>query len=188
MSERYPGASESHHETSHESKANHERIVPAEASRSPEKVEHKHLKNIEHIRRSAHEQALKSETVHVAGDEKAHKPTEAYVNRELKELSYNRLLNRARKSLSPPARLASRVIHQPVINATSEVMAKTVARPSGIFGGGLLALTGTLLYYFITKHYGYSYNHFVFLLLLVAGFAVGWISEILWRLSRPSKT
>jgi hypothetical protein len=101
--------------------------------------------------------------------------------RELKEMAYQRLLTRARRHMSPYSRVMSRVIHQPVVDSISEVTAKTVGRPSGILGGGLVALAGTSAYYYIAKHYGYNYNSFVFLLLLVIGFMLGWTIELVYK-------
>jgi uncharacterized membrane protein YraQ (UPF0718 family) len=56
--------------------------------------------------------------------------------------------------------------------------AKSVGRPSGIIGGGLMALIGTSIYYYLSRHYGYSYNSFVFLLLMLVGFVLGWSIEV----------
>jgi hypothetical protein len=111
----------------------------------------------------------------------------AFVDRQLKEIAYKRLLTRARRHMSSYDRLMSCIIHQPAIDKISEVTSHTIGRPSGILGGGLTAFLGTSAYYFITKHYGYSYSFSVFLILLGAGFLAGWLVEFIWRMLRSAK-
>jgi hypothetical protein len=79
----------------------------------------------------------------------------------------------------------SKLIHQPAVRAVSEVGAKTVSRPSGLLGGGLLAFLGSSTYLFMTKYIGFRYNYLVFLLLFVGGFVLGLVLELLVRLVRP---
>ncbi len=165
--------------------------TPEAPSHSPEHGHHEsvhhHKENLEHIRREAREQAQNAHEVAVERPDKAHKPVEHYINSELKDLSYARTMTRVRKQLSPVSRTFSKVIHNPVVDAASEGVAKTVGRPSGIIGGGLLALAGTTAYYYIAKHYGYEYNFGVFLCLLGAGFIIGWIAELVLKTLRPSR-
>jgi flagellar biosynthesis GTPase FlhF len=186
MSEKFPSNHEQHHEAHHEQ--------PTEASSehaerhlaSAESIKHSHEKQKENLEHARHEAEIESKSAEQIAEElKGRKelnhhgqPSEVAVTREIKEMAAERLLIRARRHLSPPARAMSRIIHQPVVDAISEVTGKTVARPSGILGGGVVAFLGTSFYYYIAKHYGYNYNAFVFLLLLVLGFAVGWTVEI----------
>lgn len=185
-------------ETIKQSHESHERHVPQQEhgpkthekgpEAAPEANRHLHQENLAHLRQKAENEAKSArETLSEQEPAASHTPKEAFINRELKDMAYNRTMNRVRQQLSPVGRSFSKFVHQPVVNAVSDVAAKTVGRPSGLFGGGLLALTGTSVYYFITKHYGYDYNFMVFLLLLAAGFIAGWVFELLWRLLHPSK-
>lgn len=108
-------------------------------------------------------------------------PAATYVSRELKEMGFRRTLTGARLRMKAPARAFSKMIHQPVVERVSELAAPTVARPSGILGGGIAAFlgSGTLLY--ISRHYGYNYNYLVFILLFVAGFVAGMTIELVVR-------
>lgn len=151
-----------------------------------EAIEHKPKHNIENLRQRAEKEAISSqETLDKTRSNETHAPKETFVNKELKDMAYSRTLNRVRQQLSPVNRTFSRFIHQPVVDSLSEGAAKTIGRPSGLFGGGLVALVGTSVYYYVSKHYGYDYNFFVFLILLVGGFVAGWALEILWHLVHP---
>jgi hypothetical protein len=77
----------------------------------------------------------------------------------------------------------SRVVHQPVVRAVSEAAGKTVSRPSGMLGGGLVAFIGSLGYLYLTKHIGFEYNFTVFLVLFAGGFVLGVVLElVVWLL------
>lgn len=170
-----------------EREANHSHERPAHEHEHSKKAPEK-APDLEQARAEVNEQAKTAQVVEMPEQsERSHAPTQGFINKELKEMAYVRSLNRVRKHLSPPARLLSRAIHQPIVNAASEVAGKTVGRPSGIFGGGLLACIGTLSYYFMTKHYGYTYNYSIFLLLMVGGFILGWLVEVTWHVARLGK-
>jgi len=118
------------------------------------------------------------EAVQEAG--KAARPaTSLHVNRELKSITLSRELTAIRRRLSAPQKALSKVIHQPVISAVSEPLGKTVSRPSGLLGGGLVAFIGTSAYLYLAKSAGMRYNYFIFLGLFAGGFVVGLLLELL---------
>ena len=65
-----------------------------------------------------------------------------YIDRAMKALSLKNELNQIRQRLPTSQRLLSKAIHQPVIRRTSDISAKTITRPYGLLGGGLLAFLG----------------------------------------------
>jgi hypothetical protein len=139
---------------------------------------------IENFAHQAQERAKSSEQIVQEAaakeyDQEEHEP--AVINHELKEIAYQRLLKRAQRHLSPYSRTMSKVMHQPAVDAASEVVSKTVGRPSGIIGGGLMALAGTSIYYYLARHYGYSYTPFVFIILMAVGFVIGWCAELIYK-------
>ncbi len=180
------------------------------AAKTPEKVR-THTENFEDTRNSAERQAASAEELKLSHEKQKESlqtarhqakaeakrtediakelpnkeddqpKSEVKITREIKEMAYQRLLHRARRHMSPYERLMSRVIHQPAVDTIAEVTGKTIGRPSGILGGGVVAFLGTCIYYYLTKHYGYNYNAFVFLLLLILGFMLGWTLELLYR-------
>ncbi len=54
------------------------------------------------------------------------------------------IMHHARSQMSKPEQSFSRFIHTPVVEKTSEVLGKTVARPSGIAGAAIAACDGSL--------------------------------------------
>src|SRR5690606_36501416 len=104
-------------------------------------------------------------------------------NRELKDLAYRRTLKRVQSKLPAPARAFSKVIHNPAVEAASELAGKTVARPSGVLAGGVAAFLGSSLFLWVARHYGYEYNYVLFALCFVGGFFVGLLVEFGLRLA-----
>jgi hypothetical protein len=104
------------------------------------------------------------------------------VTDELRSVAKKRILTRVQKDLSTPERALSKVIHQPAVDAVSDLGARTVGRPTGILTGSILAFTGSLLTLYICKHYGYNYNFLLFALLFSAGFPIGVALEGGWWL------
>lgn len=112
----------------------------------------------------------------------------ALINRELKSITLQRELQAIRRKLPAPERVLSRVIHQPIVRVISEAAGKTVSRPSGLLGGGLVALLGTTSYLYFAKHMGFKYNYFVFLALFAGGFVVGLVLElVVWTATRSRR-
>jgi hypothetical protein len=95
------------------------------------------------------------------------------ISRESRKLTAQRELHRLQRRLPAPQRVLSKVIHQPGVGAVSDAVGKTVSRPSGLLGGGLVAFLGSGSYLFLAKHVGFQYNYFVSTLLFVIGFGIG---------------
>jgi hypothetical protein len=105
-------------------------------------------------------------------------PSPRHINQELKYITLNRELKQIQRKLSSPARSFSHFIHKPTVRTVSEAAGKTVSRPSGLLGGGLVALVGTTGYLYLAKHIGFNYNYSVFLLLFAGGFVFGLALEL----------
>jgi hypothetical protein len=183
MSEAFPASPEhartpeSGHEHAEASKTKHAHEKAAERAEKPS--------DIEKIRHSVEQAARKSEMPHLHQDEPKGSPIG--IDKAVKLQALNRTLKNLRQHLSPSERSLSRVVHQPVVDAASELGSKTVARPSGILGGGICAFVGSLLFLYLAKHNGFRYNYLLFLIFFVGGFAVGLVIEILFSLLRRIK-
>lgn len=106
-------------------------------------------------------------------------------SRSDKKANVQRQLSHLRYKLTPSERRFSKVIHQPVIRAISEVSGKTISRPSGMLGGSILAFFGSTSYLLLAKYQGFRYNYGVFLALFFGGFVVGITLEfIVWAATR----
>lgn len=122
-----------------------------------------------------------------AAENAAATPAPTHVNRELKNITLGRELKHIRSKLNAPDKLLSKVIHAPAVRAVSETSGKTLARPSGLFGGGLVALLGTTSYLFYARHIGLQYNYFAFFVFFAGGFVIGLALELaVWSVTRRS--
>jgi len=181
-----------HHESHHAKPESHEVHLSPEAHEAQrahaehhrhnaEQAEHHAQKQHEmgeQARRVAEQEALRKEEVQpLPQHEQRPHLGGTLVTAELVRSAQKRTLTRIRKQLSAPDKVLSRIVHQPIVDAVSEVGAKTVARPSGVLSGGIIALIGTSVYLYIAKHYGYTYNFLVFALLFVSGFLLGLVIE-----------
>jgi hypothetical protein len=122
-----------------------------------------------------------------AAEEASQNPAPRRIDRALKQITLRRELQQIRRQLPRPARAFSQVIHQPAVRAISEAAGRTVSRPSGLLGGGLLAFTGTSIYLYLARHIGFTYNYLVFLLLLAGGFVLGLLAELAVHLILSSR-
>lgn len=141
-------------------------------------------KSLEAIRHDIAEQARSKREVQVNKPEQQTTVYPTFVNRSLKLIARRRLLKQIRRHLAPPDRAFSHIIHQPIIDQTSELAAKTVARPSGLLSGGLFALIGSGALLYIDKHYGYRYNFLVWMLCFAGGFVLGLVLEAIISFSK----
>ncbi|MCL2037827.1 hypothetical protein FWG95_02380 [Candidatus Saccharibacteria bacterium] len=88
-----------------------------------------------------------------------------------KEDTYRKTLQTIQKDMNPVERTFSKIIHNPVVEKTSEVVGNTVARPAQLLAGALAALILTAVVYIIAKHYGYLLSGFEW----IATFLIGWV-------------
>jgi len=150
-------------------------------------VPHDLHEKAEDARHEAKQEALSRDEILATHEEEEPEEPQMPVNNELKGMAYQRTLNRIRKDLSAPERSFSKVIHNKAVENFSEVAGKTVARPSGLLFGGIFAFIGSSLFLWASKHYGYEYNFLLFALFFVAGFALGLLLEILFRVGKKAK-
>lgn len=110
-----------------------------------------------------------------AGDSPA-KRRHGVVSKKERNASYKQHLKQLQSELTPAQRGFSKVIHNPVIEKTSEILGSTVARPNAILAGALVAFLAVLAVYLIAKYYGYMLSGFE----TIAAFIVGWIIGLLY--------
>lgn len=111
----------------------------------------------------------------------SNEPRSTFVDAGLKQLGLKRELKNIRRNLPAVDRAFSHIIHQPVIKVISETTSKTLSRPSGLLGGGIVAFIGTAGYYYLASHIGFTYNYAIFFELFIGGFALGLLLELLLR-------
>lgn len=146
---------------------------------------HEHQERLPEIQQSIEETAISGqETQARASEQEDTQNQPLFVNRELKNIAYDRNLARIRKQLPTADKLLSKVAHHPVVSKVSEFSEATVARPSGLLGGGVLGLLGSSVLLYMAKHYGFEYNYLAFFVLFVTGFLAGILTELFFKLAR----
>ncbi len=95
------------------------------------------------------------------------------VKQTMQDIQYN---------LSVADKTMSHIIHQPIIDQSSEVLNKTIFRSSGVLGGSILAFLGSLMYIIFVIYTGITYNFELFFIFLIAGFILGLVSEMIYKL------
>lgn len=164
-----------------ETRKNHERIL--------KEAEHAETDNpsIENLQAKVEHEAISAHETTIGEHEQPKPDSPIGLQRELKSDAYKRTLQKIRKDLPKSDRVLSRMIHQPQVETISNIGSKTLARPSGIIGGGLVSLIGSSTLLYMAKYYGFRYNFFVFFLLFIGGFAVGTLLELVLRLVIPRR-
>lgn len=98
------------------------------------------------------------------------------VSKKEKKASYQKHMKTLQAELPPAQRAFSKVIHNPIVEKTSEVVGSTVARPNAILAGAMFAFFAVLAVYLVAKHYGYVLSGFE----TIGAFIVGWVLGILY--------
>lgn len=101
-----------------------------------------------------------------------------WTSKELTVQTYERTLTAVRNRLSKPEKTLSKVVHQPIIEKTSDVMGQTIVRPSGILFGGVFSFIGSLSAYLLAKRLGGEMPYSVFGAFFIGGFILGLIVEL----------
>lgn len=99
------------------------------------------------------------------------------VDKAGKRLRLRKNLTQVQNRLKPTEKAFSKVVHQPLVSRVSDSAAKTVSRPSGLLGGGIVAFIGSLTYLYLARNIGFTYNYLFFLIFFVGGFALGVLAE-----------
>lgn len=155
----------------------------AERELTDKEKEHGSTEQLEKLQQIIEKQALSKNEM--TRSEKEHsRQHPVIIRKDIKEMQFNRTMTRIRKKLSMPSKVFSKVIHVSAIDKSSEFIGKTVARPSAMFTGSILAFVGTSALLWVTKFNGYEYNYLAVLLLFAVGMIVGVAGEGLWRLLR----
>jgi len=159
-----------------------EKLLEATTS-EPEQEAH----NVEAIRESVEQTEATVTPAELATD----RPKEAVElpppNKTIKAQALNQTLKETRQKLSKPQRTFSKVIHQSQVDAVSNITSKTIARPIGLFFGGLFALIGSSIYFLLAHHYHFAYKYIAFSLFFIGGFIIGLVVEFLGKALKRNK-
>ncbi len=148
-----------------------------------EQEKHKQEKQAEHARHSAEKEAISG---------KEHAPKHAEKKRQsapkhVKKQNYKLTMNRVEAKLPAYQRAFSRVVRNDAVDAVSNVAAKTVARPSGILGGGIMAFIGMTVTLYFARQVGFTLSGSEFIALTFGGYLLGVLIEVVYKEFRSLK-
>ncbi len=155
----------------------------AEIGASLEKAAEKSVESGEKTEARARTEALeKAISVEAGSAEKKGKvasktPTRhGVVSKKVRKESYEKHLATLQAELPPAQRAFSKVIHNPIVEKTSEVVGSSIARPNAILAGAVVAFFAVLAVYLTAKHFGYALSGFE----TIGAFIIGWVLGILY--------
>lgn len=173
MSEHTPQSPEQHEPQAQKSAEHKGAQQHHERELTQHERQHGSQKHVESIASQVEQKAVSKDTIAMGEREQPKQGHPITVNRHMKDMAFTRAIIRARKRLSAPDKLTSKIIHNPAVDAVSEFTAKTVARPSGMLGGAFFAFVGSSIFLWASNRYGYEYNYLVLAAMFVAGLVVG---------------
>lgn len=150
---------------------------------SPENTVESSPRDADMMAERARETALETAiSVESGGKEKAKKSEPSTpkrrgsISKKQKEASFKRQMKEIQEKEPPVSRAFSKVIHNKVIEKTSDVVGSTVARPNAILAAAVTAFLLTLVVYVTAKIIGYELTGFE----TIAAFIVGWVAGTLY--------
>ena len=152
----------------------------AEIERSIERSEQNQtVENLDEVRNEALELAQEKSPEPVAEKVETQQEVKHTSRPTKKQLNdnFDRSMANIRKDMKPASRAFSKVIHNKVVEKTSDVVASTVARPNLIIAGGLSTLILCSAVYLIAKQYGYVLSGFEAIGTFILGWGIGAIIE-----------
>lgn len=154
----------------------------AEVEKRAHESHHEHAEQIEQIRAKIEHEAASAEKHHDEQPHNERQPLHHHITKRIKAEQYKQTLKQVQAHLPKREKQFSKVIHQPTIEAISEVGAKTIARPHGIISGALFALIGSFTVLAIARHVGFEVPNSIFAILFVLGYLLALLIEIIVRL------
>jgi len=108
------------------------------------------------------------------------------VDHDLVDHLTKKTIQDVQSELKPIEKPLSKIINQPLVDKSSEILDKTVFRASGILGGSILAFAGSVSYLLFVNYTGITYNFELFFIFLISGFVVGVIIELIFRVLKKT--
>lgn len=152
-------------------KLRQDRERAAEQSRAETNVETAREKALELANEKNAEKIDDNENIKSA-EKQPSKPTKAQKNKQ-----FDRSMRIIREDMSPASRTFSKIIHNPVVEKTSDAIGKTIARPNLIIAGGLGTAILCSAVYLVAKNYGYVLSGFETIATFILGWCIGAVIE-----------
>lgn len=138
----------------------------------------KQIEEAREARQEADRQALPTEKLQQ--EEQIQENTIILAKSKTPEKAFNETMEVVQKQMSAPSRIFSKIIHNKIVEETSEVVGVTIARPNSILSGSVCALLLVTGLYVHAKYIGYSLSGFE----TIGAFLLGWIIGLVFDLIR----
>lgn len=147
-----------------------------EKARTKERSSAEREANPERLSELAEREAKKAKALEKKLSPEKRREKQKKVTNKARKDSYNKIMQETQQQLSAPSRVFSKVIHNAVVEKTSEITGKTIARPNAILYGSIFAIVAALSVYIVARHYGYALSGFE----SIGAFIIGWLFGILF--------
>lgn len=101
--------------------------------------------------------------------------------------SFNNQIKNIRDELGLGGKITSKIIHNPVIEAVSDFISSTLARPNALLSGSITAFITVTALYFLARHYGFQLSGFETIAAFIVGWFVGTLYDYLKSIFRKRK-
>ena len=173
-------------DTAGERKAELAKNLESQVEQSPEA----RAEELERARAEANKEALMNKERGGAENKSGGEPTATAVRKvtkKQKDAEYKKTMKAIQSEMNAPSRTFSKVIHNPVVEKTSEVVGSTVARPNAILAGSTTAFIAVAIVYIVAKQYGYVLSGFESIAAFILGWLIGTAFDYIRLLIRGSK-
>lgn len=147
--------------------------LESQAEQSPEA----RAEELENARMEANKEALMNKERSSTESKSGGEPTTTAIRKitkKQKDAEYKKTMKAIQSEMGTPSRTFSKVIHNPIVEKTSEVVGNTIARPNAILAGSTMAFVAVAIVYIVAKQYGYVLSGFE----SIAAFLLGWLVGI----------
>lgn len=164
-----------------EAEKGRERIAEQLERRSPERNAEKTTTEL-NKEALEHASTKEKESARQEKGASAERSPAAPATRAKRDKAFDNVMTQARSHMSPSARTFSKIIHNPVVEKTSEVVGSTVARPNAILSGSISAFIVVLGVFLIARYYGYPLSGTETILAFAGGWLIGIIYDFLYAM------
>lgn len=103
---------------------------------------------------------------------------------QLQGMAYRQTLNSVQSRLKGVDQFFSRAVHNQSFGWICELLAKLSGHPVGVLVGGISAFLGSMILWYMSNTYGFTYPPATFIAFYISGFALGLLGEFIARFLR----
>lgn len=107
-----------------------------------------------------------------------------WFSKEYHQIAYQQLLRRVQRQLKPRQQVGSKIIHQQTVEKLAELGENTIARPSGVLVGSIVAFIASFVVYINARLNGYDMTYNIFITAFLGGFLIGVTIELVIKAVR----